>query len=91
MDAKHTPMRAVRGKCLDCSGGSATEVRLCTVNHCPLWPYRFGRRPRIDSEEARVHVAMGKLTLEELTEVEPTRKAIQSNVQRSRALKMGGG
>jgi hypothetical protein len=40
-----TPLRAVRQECLDCCGGSANEVRLCVSKSCPLWPFRFGRRP----------------------------------------------
>jgi len=40
-----TPMKAIRRKCYDCSGGSANEVKLCTVTQCPLWPYRLGKRP----------------------------------------------
>ncbi len=44
--APFTPMRAIRAKCLDCSGGSTKEARLCPVTACALWPYRMGRRPR---------------------------------------------
>ena len=40
-----TPLRAVRQECLDCSGGSANEVRLCVSKACPSWPFRFGKRP----------------------------------------------
>jgi hypothetical protein len=40
-----TPLRAVRSKCLDCSGYQASEVQLCTVRSCPLFPYRRGGRP----------------------------------------------
>ena len=40
-----TPMRALRAKCLDCSDGSAKEVKLCCISECPLWVYRFGKRP----------------------------------------------
>ncbi len=40
-----TPMKAIRAKCLDCSAGSAKEVKLCGVSGCPLWPYRHGKRP----------------------------------------------
>lgn len=40
-----TPMKAIRAKCLDCCG-SSREVRLCTVEKCPLYPYRFGKRPK---------------------------------------------
>jgi hypothetical protein len=28
-----------------CTNDSALEVRLCTSRSCPLWPYRFGRKP----------------------------------------------
>ena len=41
-----TPLKAMRAKCLDCSGGSPKEVRLCPVSNCPLWEYRFGKRPQ---------------------------------------------
>lgn len=40
-----TPMRAIRAKCLDCSGDSANEVRLCPIKDCPLYEYRFGHNP----------------------------------------------
>ena len=39
------PLKAVRAKCLDCTGGSAHEVKLCPSYHCPLWSYRLGKRP----------------------------------------------
>lgn len=32
-----------RAKCIDCSGGSATEARKCVAFKCPLWPFRMGR------------------------------------------------
>jgi len=41
-----TPLRAVRLKCLDCCLGQAHEVRLCPCKDCPLYPYRFGRKPK---------------------------------------------
>lgn len=41
-----TPMKAIRAKCLDCCYGQVKEVRLCSVEKCPLHPYRFGKRPR---------------------------------------------
>ena len=40
-----TPIRAIRKKCLDCTCGSFTEIRKCTIIECALYPYRFGRRP----------------------------------------------
>lgn len=41
-----TPMKAIRAKCLDCSAGSANEVKLCPVTACPLFHYRFGKNPK---------------------------------------------
>jgi len=34
--------KAIKLKCLDCSGGSPKEVTLCSIFDCPLWPYRTG-------------------------------------------------
>ena len=39
------PLKAMRSKCLDCSGGQPKEVRLCPIPTCTLWPYRMGKRP----------------------------------------------
>lgn len=50
-----TPMKAIRAKCLDCSGGSANEVKHCPITDCPLYPYRLGKNPfrRQQSQEQR--------------------------------------
>ena len=40
-----TPLKAIRAKCLDCSAGSADEVRKCTIKDCPLYPFRSGKNP----------------------------------------------
>ena len=40
-----TPVKAIRAKCLDCSGGSAKEVKECPVIACALHPFRLGRNP----------------------------------------------
>lgn len=51
-----SPLKAIRAKCLDCSY-TRTEVKLCPVTDCPLYPYRFGKNPyrkkRKYSEEER--------------------------------------
>ena len=73
-----TPLRAIRAKCIDCSGGSRIEVRQCTVRDCPMWPYRHGHRPRIGSDEEKVHVAMGKLSLRELGDCRATRRTLEA-------------
>ena len=46
-----TPFRAIRAKCLDCSGGSSYEVRLCVIPECPLYIYRMGHRPKWEGQE----------------------------------------
>ena len=35
-----TPLKALRAKCIDCSGGSRSEVKHCPVTDCPLYPFR---------------------------------------------------
>ena len=42
---KYTPIRAMRKYCLECGGGSVKDVRFCDVKKCPLYVYRFGKRP----------------------------------------------
>lgn len=37
--------KAIRAKCLDCSGGNDAEVRKCVCTNCPLWPLRMGVNP----------------------------------------------
>ena len=39
------PTKVIREKCLDCCCGSANEVKLCTAERCPLWPWRMGKNP----------------------------------------------
>lgn len=38
-------LKAVRAKCLDCSGSSAAEAKACPVTSCPLFPFRLGSDP----------------------------------------------
>jgi len=52
-----TPMKAIRLKCLDCSAGSAKEVRQCPVKDCSLWPYRLGKRPETVARHERQKTA----------------------------------
>lgn len=37
--------KAVRYRCIDCSGGSKKEIRLCPCPDCSLWEFRFGEDP----------------------------------------------
>jgi hypothetical protein len=45
MDKCLSPIKSIRKHCIDCSGGSLKEVRLCPVKKCPLYPYRMGKNP----------------------------------------------
>lgn len=44
-EKRATPLRVIRYKCLDCCCGSAHEVKLCTAETCPLYPFRLGKNP----------------------------------------------
>lgn len=55
------PVKAIRANCLDCMGGSSNEVKLCPVDYCPLYPFRFGKNPYRKktemTEEKKAHLA----------------------------------
>jgi len=42
----HSPLKAIRLKCLECSAGSTNEVENCVIPDCTLYPYRFGKYPK---------------------------------------------
>jgi hypothetical protein len=39
------PLKAIRAKCLDCSGDNAAEVRECRIADCALFAFRMGKNP----------------------------------------------
>ena len=39
------PVKAIRMKCTDCSGGNRREVEHCSLKSCALYPFRFGKNP----------------------------------------------
>lgn len=49
---KRTPLKAIRAKCLDCSGTSAA-VAACDFTDCGLYPYRSGHRSK-DAEKTPI-------------------------------------
>ncbi len=60
------PVKAIRAKCLDCCCDSANEVKLCPVQTCPLYPFRFGKNPFIqkhytEEQRAAMRERMNKL------------------------------
>ena len=44
MSTNRSPLKAIRAKCMSCSGDSFKEVRECHLVSCPLWPFRSGHR-----------------------------------------------
>lgn len=49
----HTPLVAIKYKCMDCCEGQQNEVKLCPVIDCPLWTRRFGMKPQIAFNKGR--------------------------------------
>lgn len=45
-----TPLKSIRAKCMDCCCGQAKEIKLCNLKNCPLYPYRMGKRPKVDKD-----------------------------------------
>jgi len=46
-------LKAIRRRCVDCSGGSLAEVRACKCDTCPLHPFRMGKNPNIQLSPER--------------------------------------
>lgn len=53
MEKRPTRKSAIRAKCMECSAGSSYEVRKCTVEKCPLWPFRLGKDPYLNAENRK--------------------------------------
>lgn len=60
-----TTLRAIRRRCLDCSGNSPSAVRHCAygpshARPCPLWSFRIGKNPNYASlsEATRAKIGM---------------------------------
>jgi len=44
-------LKAIREKCLDCSGHQPYEVLYCPVVACALWPFRMNENPWREKRE----------------------------------------
>ena len=77
----YRPMKAIRGKCLDCCGGQSTEVDKCGAVTCPLWPFRFGMRPREDRGTLHAGRVMAGLGIIELADARVTADALNNDEQ----------
>jgi len=45
-----TPLRAIAKHCFECGGRSYKERENCEHIECPLYPYRFGHRPKVQAK-----------------------------------------
>lgn len=59
-----TPLKAIRAKCIDCSGGSVYEPANCTVERCPLYIYREGHNPKRKGVGKVDNISISKKTAE---------------------------
>ncbi len=69
----NTRSKAIRLKCLDCMGGSSTEVKACVVVDCPLWHFRL-RVVKEDNPFLDVDNFKGKEKLEALKVIQSITK-----------------
>lgn len=44
-DKVKNPMTAIRARCIQCTNGQVSEVKLCATKTCALWPFRMGENP----------------------------------------------
>jgi hypothetical protein len=67
-NAPQRPLNTVR-YCLWCSNGSAFEVAHCPTLSCPLWEYRFGRKPTqamlVEAGDHKLHPLEDGITVAE--------------------------
>lgn len=58
-------LKAIKSRCLECSGGSHVEVRECEFIDCDLYPYRLGESGRVLSPEQKEAAAARARALSE--------------------------
>ena len=51
METPKSAIKAIRAKCIECSGDSRQEVKICPIKTCPLYAYRLGRNPNRKGRE----------------------------------------
>jgi hypothetical protein len=66
-----SPLRSIRLKCIECSGDSFNEVKLCVIPSCPLYPFRLGKNPnrrrRILTEAQKEKMKAGRTRVTKAT------------------------
>jgi len=58
---KHlSAIKTIRKECIECSGGSAHEVKKCRSENCALYAYRFGIMPETAERHGRLQLDEGR-------------------------------
>jgi hypothetical protein len=87
------PLKAIRKKCIDCSGGSVKEVARCEITDCALHPFRMGKNPNrkgkgnqdnLKKKEHKSDQACQEHTLAEIEKKTPTQEQISDKETHSR-------
>jgi hypothetical protein len=71
-----TRLGATERECLDCSGGSISDVKNCWNEACSLYPFRLGHNPNRAMSPEQREIAAARL---------------KANVERGKAAKVAGG
>lgn len=53
-DYEGSAKAAIYLACLECMGGSRSEIKSCGNEPCPLWPYRLGTGKQIRTDPVAV-------------------------------------
>ena len=56
-----SPLQAIRRHCRSCAG-CPSEVRLCAIKRCDLYPYRFGTNPNLTGKRTANRHSFSKST-----------------------------
>jgi hypothetical protein len=79
-----TKAKAIRMKCLDCSGWQPGEIVKCTCYDCALYPFRFGNEKGLDrkyvpkEQEEDIEDDEDEDDEEEIKPVKPVKKKIKT-------------
>lgn len=74
-----SPLKRIRQYCLQCSGGSASEVKNCPIKTCWLYDVRFGKsgRTRTMTDEQKQAAA------ERMKSARLAKKSLNNNDEKS--------
>ncbi len=90
VERSKTPLRAIREKCIECSGDNRAEAANCQVSDCALFIYRMGTNPRRRRVGRVKNITPRSATIEEGSQ-HTTRAAIMNETPTQHATGTQGG